>query len=69
MRYHGYRSFGSAMDAVIRGDAEFAILPIENSVVGSITETYDLLSRSDLHLVGEEIHRVEHCLLALERSR
>ncbi len=57
------------MDAVIRGDAEFAILPIENSVVGSITETYDLLSRSDLHLVGEEIHRVEHCLLALERSR
>ena len=67
VRYHGYRSFGSAMDAVVRGDAELAILPIENSVVGSITETYDLLSRSDLHLVGEEIHRVEHCLLALEQ--
>ena len=67
VRYHGYRSFGAAMDAVLRGEAELAILPIENSVVGSITETYDLLSRSDLHLVGEEILRVEHCLLALEQ--
>ncbi len=67
VRYHGYTSFGAALDAVLRDEAEFAFLPIENSVVGSITETYDLLSRADLHLVGEEILRVEHCLLALEQ--
>jgi len=67
VRYHGYTSFGAALDAVLRDEAEFAFLPIENSVVGSITETYDLLSRTDVHLVGEEILRVEHCLLALEQ--
>ncbi|MEO5722135.1 MAG: bifunctional 3-deoxy-7-phosphoheptulonate synthase/chorismate mutase [Chthoniobacterales bacterium] len=66
VRYHGYTSFGAALDAVLRKEAELAFLPIENSVVGSITETYDLLNRADLHLVGEEILRVEHCLLALE---
>ena len=67
VRYHGYTSFGAALEAVLRNEAEFAFLPIENSVVGSITETYDLLSRTDVHLVGEEILRVEHCLLALEQ--
>lgn len=67
VRYHGYTSFGAALDAVVRNEAELAFLPIENSVVGSITETYDLLSRADLHLVGEEILRIEHCLLALEQ--
>ena len=67
VRYFGYTSFGAALDAVMRDDAELAFLPVENSVVGSITETYDLLSRADLHLVGEEIFRVEHCLLALEQ--
>ena len=67
VRHHGYRSFPAALEAVTNGEAEFVILPIENSVVGSITETYDLLGRSDLHLIGEEILRVEHCLLALEQ--
>jgi chorismate mutase/prephenate dehydratase len=67
VRYHGYTSFGAALDAVLREEADFAFLPVENSVVGSITETYDLLSRADVHLIGEEIHRVEHCLLALEQ--
>ncbi len=67
LRTFGYTSFSRALDALRRDEAEFAILPIENSVVGSITETYDLLSKADLHLAGEEILRIEHCLLALEQ--
>lgn len=66
IQYQGYQSFAAALDAVGQGDASCAFLPIENSVVGSITDTYDLLRRADLHLVGEEVYRVEHCLLALE---
>jgi 3-deoxy-7-phosphoheptulonate synthase len=66
VQYHGYRSFAAALDAVVRGDAEVAFLPIENSLTGSITETYDLLSQTNLHLIGEEVHRVEHCLVALK---
>ena len=65
-QFHGYRSFAAAIDAVKRREADVALLPIENSVTGSITETYDLLSDSNLHLIGEEVHRVEHCLLALK---
>jgi len=66
VQYHGYRSFAAALEAVTRGDAEVAFLPIENSLTGSITETYDLLRQANLHLVGEEVHRVQHCLLALK---
>lgn len=66
IQFHGYRSFAAALDAVTRGEASIAFLPIENSLTGSITETYDLLSRANLQIVGEEVHRIEHCLLALE---
>lgn len=66
VQYHGYRSFAAALEALIRGEAEVAFLPIENSLTGSITETYDLLSQTNLHLIGEEVHQVEHCLVALK---
>src|SRR5437868_13782659 len=66
VQFHGYRSFAAALEALIRGEAEVAFLAIENSLTGSITETYDLLSGANLHLIGEEVHRVEHCLLALK---
>jgi chorismate mutase / prephenate dehydratase len=66
VQYHGYRSFAAALEAVIGGEADVAFLPIENSLIGSITETYDLLSQTNLHLIGEEVHRVEHCLVALK---
>jgi len=66
VQFHGYRSFAAAVDAVVRREADVAFLPIENSLTGSIAETYDLLSGANLHLIGEEVHRVEHCLLALK---
>src|SRR5437764_15275433 len=51
---------------MVCGEAEVACLPIEHSLTGSITETYDLLSQTNLHLIGEEVHRVENCLIALK---
>lgn len=61
----GYRSFRQAVEAVERGECEFGILPLENSVAGSINETYALLGVSKLFIVGEEVWPVEHCLLGL----
>jgi chorismate mutase/prephenate dehydratase len=61
----GYDSFAALLDAVTRGEIDYAMQPIENTTAGSINEAYDLLARLDLHLVGEEVLRVEHCLLAL----
>lgn len=63
----GRPTFDEAVSAVDEGHAEFAILPIENTTAGSINEVYDLLSRSRLRIIGEEILPVSHCLLAVEK--
>lgn len=45
-------------------DSEFGVVPIENSIEGAVTQTYDLLLDSGLSIVGEEIVRIAHCLMA-----
>ncbi len=62
----GFPTFGQVVEAVEDGAAEFGMLPVENTTAGSINEVYDLLSCAQLSIVGEEILRVEHCLLATE---
>jgi prephenate dehydratase len=57
-------SFDEVFDCVQQGRCERGIIPIENSLAGSIHRNYDLLLRHDLHIVGERIHRVKHCLVA-----
>ena len=61
----GHDSFRSAADAVVHGVADLALLPIENTTAGSINETYDLLADGKLHITGEVVSSIEHCLLAL----
>jgi chorismate mutase/prephenate dehydratase len=63
---NGHPTFQSLMKAVRDGEADYGMLPLENSTAGSINEAYDLLAEMDLKMVGEEICRVNHCLLALE---
>lgn len=63
---YGYDTFKQAADSVMNRDHDYAILPIENTTAGSINETYDIVGQDELHIVGEEIIRVIHCLLALE---
>ncbi|MFN2389426.1 MAG: prephenate dehydratase [Actinomycetota bacterium] len=52
-------------EAVEVGRVEFGLVPIDNSQAGSINETYDLFLKHGVHLVGETIVRVDHCLLGL----
>jgi prephenate dehydratase len=59
------RTLLDVFDAVERGEAARGMVPVENSQAGSINETYDLLARRSLHIVGEHNQRIEHCLLAL----
>ena len=65
----GYESFADLLSAVAKGDVHYAMQPIENTTAGSINEAYDLLARMDLHLIGEEVLRVQHCLLGLPGSQ
>jgi prephenate dehydratase len=58
-------SFEAVFEALAEGRADRAVLPIENSLAGSIHRNYDLMLRHDFHIVGEHIFRVRHNLMAL----
>lgn len=58
-------TFRDAMCAIEEGSADFAVLPIENSTAGIVNEIYDLLVEFENYIVGEQIIRIEHCLMAL----
>ena len=58
-------TFRDAMSAIDEGSADFAVLPIENSTAGIVSEIYDLLVEFENYIVGEQIIKIEHCLLGL----
>ena len=62
-------TFRDAMLAIDEGSADFAVLPIENSSAGIVSEIYDLLVEFENYIVGEQIIRIEHCLMAAPGSR
>lgn len=65
--YHA-ETFRNAMEEVVAGRADYAVLPIENSTQGIVTDIYDLLAEYQLHIVGEQVIRVDHVLLGLPGS-
>ena len=60
----GRPSFEACFQAVASMECDYACLPVENSLGGSIHENYDLMLRYDLTIVAEHEFRVKHCLLA-----
>lgn len=58
-------TFRDAMSAIDEGSADYAVLPIENSTAGIVNEIYDLLQEYENYIVGEQIIRIEHCLLGV----
>ena len=62
-------SFRDAMSAIDEGSADFAVLPIENSTAGIVNEIYDLLQEYENYIVGEQIIKIEHCLLGVPGTK
>lgn len=62
-------TFRDAMLAIDEGSADFAVLPIENSSAGIVSEIYDLLVEFENYIVGEQIIEIEHCVMALPGTR
>lgn len=54
-----------AMVAIEEGLADYAVLPIENSTAGIVSDMYDLLEEFDNYIVGEKIITINHALLGL----
>lgn len=61
-------TFREAMEAIKHHKADFAVLPIENSSAGSVTDIYDLLVEFDNYIVGEQIIKIEHALLGVKSA-
>jgi 3-deoxy-7-phosphoheptulonate synthase len=63
------QTFAGVFDAVLDGSALFGVVPIENSLAGSVHENYDLFLRyPDIAIVGEIKLRIVHCLMASEKT-
>lgn len=62
-------TFRDAMLAIDEGSADFAVLPIENSSAGIVSEIYDLLVEFENYIVGEQIIKIEHCLMAVPGTK
>ena len=65
--YH-VKTFRDAMEEVASGKADYAVLPIENSTEGIVTDIYDLLTEYQLYIVGEQGVKVEHVLLGIPET-
>lgn len=59
------KSWRDAIKAVVNEEADFAVLPIENSTAGSVNEVYDLLFEYPVYIVAETFVEIKHALLGL----
>ena len=58
--------FDEVAQAVENGEADFAVLPIENTTSGGINEVHDLLLHTSLSIIGEAVQKVDHCLASIK---
>lgn len=59
----GRASYEEVIKAVESGQADAAIIPIENTTSGGINEVYDMLLHSQISIIGEEKFKLDHCLI------
>jgi len=63
------RDFEAMFQAVVEGDADCAVVPIENTLAGSVIKNYDLLLENAVTIVGEVVVRVVHNLIGLPGAK
>ena len=61
----GLEQFEDVFQALKNGEADYGVLPIENSSTGAIRQIYDLMTQYDCFVVGETTVAIQHCLMAL----
>jgi chorismate mutase/prephenate dehydratase len=64
----GCQSFSEIINKVEQNDADYAVLPIENTSSGSINDVYDQLQHTNLSIVGELTHPIRHALLVAKET-
>lgn len=60
--------FNAIFASVSNKDCDLGLLPVENSLHGSISQTFDLFMEYPVHIVGEHYSRISHCLMSKEKD-
>jgi prephenate dehydratase len=56
-------TFTDVLEHTTSDKTEYSVVPVENSIEGSVGESYDLLYSTSLNAIGEIYHKIEHCLI------
>ena len=62
-------SFSEMVFSLQRGDADFAMVPVENSTAGRVADIHHILPESGLFIIGEHYQPVNHKLLAIKGAQ
>ncbi len=68
-QYIACGSFHQAMSLAEKGEADFAMIPVENSTAGRVEEIYRLIPKMQLNIVEEHFEPIKHCLLGIKDSK
>jgi prephenate dehydratase len=58
------KTFQKTLDAVSKGDANLALIPVENNIAGRVADMHLLLEKIELKIIAEHYHKVEHHLMS-----
>ncbi len=64
-----YETFEEVFQSVIEGKNTYGVVPIENTLAGSVTDNYDLMLEYNLFIAASVTVKIDHCLLALPGTR
>lgn len=62
-------TFEAVFEAVEKGEAKYGLIPIENSQAGRVAEIHNILPHTQLHIIGEYLHPVRHCLCGIKGAK
>jgi len=63
------KNLSDVFESVEKGENLYGVVPIENSIEGSVNQTYDLFLTHDLKVCGETILKIVHCLITNPKTR
>lgn len=66
---HPVKTWREAFEDLKDHRADYAVLPIENSTAGMISENFDLMTEYDFAIIGEQVIKIDHALLALPGAK
>jgi len=57
-------SFENVLELTENGESDYSILPVENSIEGTVGQSIDAITHTKLRAIGEKYFKVEHCLIS-----